>query len=84
MPYWGAYSASKAGLESLVKVYAAEMASTNIKANILDPGVVRTAMRRKAFPGEDAMKNPPPEDITEQFIELALPESTASGEIFTV
>ena len=42
LAYWGPYATSKAALETLVKTYAAETASTNIRANLLDPGVVRT------------------------------------------
>ena len=51
--YWGPYAVSKAGLETLVRVYANELASTPMRANLLDPGATRTAMRAKAMPGED-------------------------------
>ncbi|MEO8302052.1 MAG: SDR family NAD(P)-dependent oxidoreductase, partial [Rhizomicrobium sp.] len=50
-PYWGAYSASKAALESLVLTYAVECETTNIKVNLINPGPIRTAMRKKAMPG---------------------------------
>ena len=40
-PYWSAYAASKAALETLVKTYAAEVAKTKIRVNLLDPGVLR-------------------------------------------
>ncbi|MDH3919698.1 MAG: SDR family NAD(P)-dependent oxidoreductase, partial [Rhodospirillales bacterium] len=52
-PYWGPYAASKAALESLVRTYAAEAEKTALKVNLLDPGVLRTALRAQAFPGED-------------------------------
>ena len=60
LPFWGAYSASKAGLEALVHTYAGENEHTNICANLLDPGIIRTALRAKAFPGEnpDTLLNP--------------------------
>ena len=40
LPYWGAYSASKAALEAMAKVYAAEVASTSLRVNLIDPGPV--------------------------------------------
>ncbi len=80
-PYWGAYAASKAGLESMVRSYAAEMANTSIRANIIDPGVVRTAMRKQAFPGEDEMQHPEPERIVDIFLELASPNCTRNGDV---
>ena len=48
--YWGPYSVSKAALEALVQTYAAEVVNTNVRANLINPGPVRTAMRAKAFP----------------------------------
>ncbi len=78
--YWGTYAISKTALESLARVYAAEVASSNIRVNILDPGVCRTAMRAEAFPGEDPATLPPPESITEAFIRMALSETKDNGE----
>ncbi len=49
----GAHAVSKAGLETLVRIYAAEIEKTRARANLLDPGKVRTRLRRRAFPGED-------------------------------
>jgi NAD(P)-dependent dehydrogenase (short-subunit alcohol dehydrogenase family) len=69
--YWGPYAASKAGLEHLTLTYAAEMGMTNVRTNVIDPGAVRTAMRAKAFPGEDPNTLPTPESITEWFVRLA-------------
>jgi NAD(P)-dependent dehydrogenase (short-subunit alcohol dehydrogenase family) len=80
-PYWGAYAVSKAALEMLVRTYAAEVAEFGVKANIVDPGVVRTSMRAQAFPGEDPMKLPPPEAITEIFLSLAEPSCRQNGQI---
>lgn len=79
--YWGAYATSKAALEMMVKVYAAEIEKTSVRANLLDPGVVRTRMRAKAMPGEDPMTLPPPEAITERFVELAEAACTRNGEV---
>lgn len=69
--YWGPYAASKAALEHLTLTYAAEMAMTNVRANIIDPGAVATSMRAKAFPGEDPVTLPTPESITEWFVRLS-------------
>jgi len=68
--YWGPYAASKAALEHLTLTYAAEVAQTPIRANVIDPGAVRTRMRAKAFPGEDASTVPAPETVTEWFVRL--------------
>ena len=53
--YWGAYGASKAALENLALSYAEEVQNlSRVKVAIVDPGKTRTAMRAKAYPGEDA------------------------------
>lgn len=80
--YWGPYAVSKAGLEALVKTYAHEVAETPIRANIINPGPIRTAMRAKAFPGEDPMTLATPEDIAPLFLELADPALTTNGQVF--
>lgn len=69
--YWGAYAVSKAALETLARVYAAETEQTKVRVNVIDPGSVRTAMRANAKPGEDPMTLPAPEEITDIFVELA-------------
>ncbi len=79
--YWGPYAASKAALESLVRTYAAEVEKTPVRVNLVDPGVVRTAMRAQAFPGEDPMSLPPPEAVTDIFVELARAECEKNGEV---
>lgn len=81
MPYWGAYAASKAALNMLVKVYASEMTKTKVRANLLSPGPIRTAMRAQAFPGEDPLMLRSPESVTDLFVELASPNCTRNGEI---
>lgn len=69
--YWGAYTASKAALEALVRTYAAELKRTNLKVNIIDPGASATNMRAEAFPGEDPNTLATPDEITELFVALA-------------
>ena len=69
--YWGAYAAAKAGLEMLARTYAAELAKTRVRVCLIDPGPVRTALRAKAFPGEDPARNPAPDEVTEAFVKVA-------------
>ncbi|USO03891.1 MAG: SDR family NAD(P)-dependent oxidoreductase [Rhodospirillales bacterium] len=78
--YWGAYGISKAALEMLAKTYAAETVKTKIRVNFVDPGAVRTAMRASAYPGEDPLSLPAPEEVTDVFLELAAPDCTRHGE----
>jgi NAD(P)-dependent dehydrogenase (short-subunit alcohol dehydrogenase family) len=69
--YWGAYGASKAAFENLLETYAQEVAAiSNIKLAILDPGATRTAMRAKAYPGEDPASVQPPEAVAERIAAL--------------
>ena len=79
--YWGPYAASKAGLEALVKSWAAELVNTNVRANLINPGATRTGMRAKAFPGEDPMTLSAPEDLVPLFLELASADCTRNGEV---
>ena len=79
--FWGAYAASKAGLEALVKVYAQEVAITPIRVNLINPGPTRTAMRYKAYPGEDPEKQTPPEEIAKLFVELMSADCALNGEV---
>jgi NAD(P)-dependent dehydrogenase (short-subunit alcohol dehydrogenase family) len=52
--FWGAYGASKAALENLVQCYGDEVKNlSQVRTFIVDPGRTRTAMRAKAYPGED-------------------------------
>ena len=52
--FWGAYGASKAALENLVDSYGDEVRNlSQVRTAIVDPGRTRTAMRAKAYPGED-------------------------------
>ena len=81
--YWGPYSVSKAALEALVKTYAGELSDTNVRANLINPGPVATAMRAKAMPGEDPATLPKPEELAETFVQLALPSCTDNGKLIT-
>jgi NAD(P)-dependent dehydrogenase (short-subunit alcohol dehydrogenase family) len=79
--YFMPYAASKAAMESLVLCWAAELNVTPIKANLFSPGAVRTAMRAKAFPGEDPETLPPPEEVAPQITAMLTADYAANGEI---
>ncbi|MEQ1616951.1 MAG: SDR family NAD(P)-dependent oxidoreductase [Terricaulis sp.] len=68
--YWGAYAASKAALDALVTSYAAECAVTPIRVNLFNPGPTRTAMRAKAYPGEDPATLPTPEEVAPAIVRM--------------
>ena len=80
-PYWGAYAASKAALETMVKIYAGELGQTKARANLVDPGIVATKLRTQGFPAEDQARLASPEDVTEPFVALAAADCTRNGEI---
>ncbi|MBU6407526.1 MAG: SDR family NAD(P)-dependent oxidoreductase [Alphaproteobacteria bacterium] len=77
--YWGAYAASKAGLEALARTWADELGVTAIKANLFNPGPTRTAMRARAYPGEDPMTLPSPEEVADQITPLLQAAWTENG-----
>ncbi len=79
--YWGTYGTTKIALEYLVLTWAAEIAKTNIKVNLVNPGATRTGMRAEAMPGEDPETLPAPEEIAPVFLDLAAPDCTRHGEI---
>ena len=68
--YWGGYAVTKTALEAMIKTWAEEMAGTSLKINLINPGAVRTSMRALAYPGENPMSLPKPEDVTEVFVKL--------------
>ncbi len=82
-PYWATYGTTKAALEYLVLTWAAELAKTAIRVNLVNPGATRTAMRAAAMPGEDPETLPTPDDIAPVFLDLATPDCTRHGEIVT-
>ncbi len=80
--YWGPYAVSKAALEALVRTYAAENETTAIKAMLLNPGPLRTAMRRSAMPGEDPETLRTPEEFAPQIVRLASPAWSETGQLY--
>jgi NAD(P)-dependent dehydrogenase (short-subunit alcohol dehydrogenase family) len=61
-PYegWGGYGSSKAALEQLTAILAAEQPAIRVYA--VDPGDMRTRMHQEAFPDDDISDRPPPEE----------------------
>jgi NAD(P)-dependent dehydrogenase (short-subunit alcohol dehydrogenase family) len=72
---WGAYAVSKFGVEGLTQVLADEVKDYGIRVNAVNPGGTRTEMRAKAYPEEDPMTLPTPEEIIGVFVYLASAES---------
>jgi NAD(P)-dependent dehydrogenase (short-subunit alcohol dehydrogenase family) len=70
-PGWGAYGISKFGLEGLSQTWAAELATTAVRVNWVDPGNMNTAMHRDAEPNEDPTTWADPAAITDIFVFLA-------------
>lgn len=83
-PFWGLYAASKAALDALVKSYAGEIETTKVRANVFYPGIVRTAMRAKAMPGEDPNTLPTPTEVAPKLIDLLSPALAENGRLFDV
>ena len=66
-------------MEFLLQSYAMEVKGTPIRANILDPGRIRTEMRAAAFPGENPERLPEASAITGTFVRLARADCDVSG-----
>jgi NAD(P)-dependent dehydrogenase (short-subunit alcohol dehydrogenase family) len=79
--YWGAYGATKAGMEHLVLTWAAELRLTRLRVNLFDPGPVRTRLRSNAFPGEDPTILPEPASVAPGLAALCLPGERRQGEL---
>ena len=79
--YWGAYAITKSALETMTKVWAAELANTPVRVNLLNPGATRTGMRSAAFPGEDPQTLKTPDAVTDAFLDLASPDCTRHGDL---
>jgi len=82
--YWGAYGATKAGVEHLVRSWAAEASDGHWRVNLCDPGVVATRLRAQAMPGEDASSLRRPADVAPGIARLCLPEEQRQGEVINI
>ena len=69
--FWGAYAASKAALENMMETLAGELgARSRVRVMTFDPGVVDTALRRRAYPTEPEGANPPPRALGPCYVHL--------------
>jgi NAD(P)-dependent dehydrogenase (short-subunit alcohol dehydrogenase family) len=83
--FWGAYSASKFGIESLSQMVAAENEHSAVRSNCINPGPVRTRMRLEAYPAEDRDKVPTANEVLAGYIFLLGPDSKGiTGQSFDV
>lgn len=83
-PYWGAYAASKAAIDMLARVWAAENAKGSLRVNLVNPGPTRTHMRAQAVPGEKPESLPTPAQTASAIVPLVGPDITQNGMIFDV
>ncbi len=80
-PFWGLYAATKAALETMVRSYAEELSVSRAKANVFDPGRLRTQMRAKAYPGENPDSLPHPRAAAPALIDMISPSYGVSGQL---
>ena len=69
-PTWGGYGASKAALEHLSHILAAELEGSGIRVFVVDPGDMNTAMHQAAEPGVDLSHLPSPDRVAPAFVQL--------------
>lgn len=74
-PFWGAYAVSKFATEGLSQVLASELEHSAIRVNCINPGPVRTEMRRAAYPAEDRDELKTAEEILPAYMFLLGPDS---------
>jgi len=79
--YWGAYGATKAGLEHLVLTWAAETRTTRLRVNLFEPGPVATRLRAQAMPGKDSRNLPLPAHVAPAIAALCCPIEARHGAI---
>lgn len=80
--YWTMYSVPRVALEAMAKIYAREMASTNVRVNCYSPGGARTYLRAYALPAEDPMSVPSAETVMAPMLEMLLPEFDDYGSVY--
>ena len=79
-PFMGGYAISKAGLEHLGYLWAAENNRTNLNINIIDPGATRTKMRSDAIPNENPNSLPLPTEVAKKIVPFTRKENKKHGE----
>jgi NAD(P)-dependent dehydrogenase (short-subunit alcohol dehydrogenase family) len=83
--YWGAYAISKAACDNMMQILADELeTNSNIRFNSINPGVVATQLRAKAYPGENPTELTKPIDIMNSYLYLMGPDSkSVNGQIIS-
>jgi NAD(P)-dependent dehydrogenase (short-subunit alcohol dehydrogenase family) len=76
---WGAYSVSKAALDHLSRLWAAELAERGVRVLAVDPGEMNTVMHRQALPDADSTTLANPEHVARRILELLRDERVPSG-----
>jgi NAD(P)-dependent dehydrogenase (short-subunit alcohol dehydrogenase family) len=66
----------------LVRTYAEETSSTNVRVNLFNPGPTRTRMRAMAMPGEDPATLPAPDEVAAKIVALCLPDFAETGKLY--
>jgi NAD(P)-dependent dehydrogenase (short-subunit alcohol dehydrogenase family) len=80
--YWGAYGATKAALEVLVSAYGQEVGNiSKVRTHIVEPGATRTAMRARAYPGEDPATLKTPDVVGQAILDLILADTPNGARI---
>lgn len=83
-PFWGAYAASKAAVDTLARVWAAEVEKRGILVNTVNPGATRTTMRAQAMPGENADALPLAAEVAAKIIPIFASNTTETGMLYDV
>jgi len=76
---WGAYSVSKAALDHLSRLWAAELGERGVRVLAIDPGEMDTVMHRAALPDADATTLARPDDVAARILALLRDERVPSG-----
>jgi NAD(P)-dependent dehydrogenase (short-subunit alcohol dehydrogenase family) len=79
--YWGAYAATKAAMDAMVRCWADEVENSPLRVNLFDPGRTATRMRAMAFPGEDPRTLPTPASRAESLVALCMPDEIRHGQL---
>ncbi|UYH55958.1 SDR family NAD(P)-dependent oxidoreductase [Qipengyuania sp. SS22] len=75
--YWSAYGATKAAFDNMLESYAQEVEKiSKVRVALVDPGATRTAMRAKAYPGEDPQSVKEPAAVADRLVELLVNDFT--------
>jgi len=83
--YSGAYGIAYAGLEAQMKVWAEELENpSNIKINSIDPGPIRTSLRRRSHPGESQDRLIPPQAIIPAYLKLLSGDHSFHGQALSL